>query len=75
MNLSIKLLFLIVMLISTLFYTYNNDKSMFLFILLLVSIFLYAEEYLEIKLNNMIVSPVEKLENIYNGVLNRLKNI
>ncbi len=63
------------MLISTLFYTYNNDKSMFLFILLLVSIFLYAEEYLEIKLNNMIVSPVEKLENIYNGVLNRLKNI
>ncbi len=75
MKLSIKLLFLIVMLISTLFYTYNNDKSMFLFILLLVSIFLYAEEYLEIKINNMIVSPVEKLENIYNGVLNRLKNI
>ncbi len=75
MELSIKLLFLIVMLLSTLFYSYNNDKSMFLFILLLIAIFLYMEEYLENKINNVLIKPIEKLENIYDSIINRIKNI
>ncbi len=75
MELSIKLLFLIVMLLSTLFYSYKNDKSMFLFILLLMAIFLYVEEYLENKINNVLIKPIEKLENIYDSIINRIKNI
>ncbi len=75
MKLNVKLLFLIVMLLSTLFYSYNNDKSMFLFILLLIAIFLYMEEYLENKINNIVIKPIEKLENIYDSIINRIKNI
>jgi hypothetical protein len=75
MEISIKLLFLIMMLLSTLFYSYNNDKSMFLFVLLLIAIFLYVEEYLENKINNVLIKPIEKLENIYDSIINRIKNI
>ncbi len=72
MNITINLLVVIILLISTLIYTYKNDVSMFLFILLLISIFLYIDEYFSIKINNLIVKPVEKLENIYNNIINRL---
>ncbi len=72
MNITINLLVVIILLISTLIYTYKNDMSIFLFILLLISIFLYIDEYFSIKINNLIVKPVEKLENIYNNIINRL---
>ncbi len=72
MNITINLLVVIILLISTLIYTYKNDMSIFLFILLLISIFLYIDEYFSIKINNLIVKPVEKLENIYNNIINKL---
>lgn len=72
MNITINLLVVIILLISTLIYTYKNDVGMFLFILLLMSIFLYMDEYFSIKINNLIVKPVEKLENIYNNIINKL---
>jgi hypothetical protein len=48
---------------------------MFLFVLLLIAIFLYVEEYLENKINNVLIKPIEKLENIYDSIINRIKNI
>lgn len=70
-----------IILIYTLYYTYNNDFGMFLYIVLLIILGLFIYEYVENKINT-ITSKVEDKINIVksefdNGLqnLNNIKNI
>ncbi len=45
------LLLIILLLIITLLYTFKYDKGMFLFILLIISVFLYIENMIETKID------------------------
>ncbi len=69
MNSTITLVIVLLILIYTLYFTYNNDFGMFLFIILLLSIGLFAYEYVEERIN--VVS--EKIDNTIQQI-NNLKN-
>ncbi len=74
---SIYLLMMLILLVSTLYYTYYNDKSMFLFVLLLVTSVLYlnesVNEYIDLHLKKIVAGPINGLSNIAKGVENLIK--
>jgi hypothetical protein len=51
------------MFVITIVYTYNNDTSMFLFTLLLITVFFYIYELVEYRIE-AITEPIHRIEKI-----------
>ena len=64
---NIHAIFMIVILIITLFYTYKNDLGIFLLVLLLISVALYIQ--------NIIDTEVKNIKNDINNVVSVIKNM
>jgi hypothetical protein len=69
---NIHAIFMIVILIITLFYTYKNDLGIFLLVLLLISVALYIQNIIDTEVNNIkndiknVVSVIKNIYSIYN---------
>ena len=75
---SIYLFLMLILLVTTLYYTYYNDKGLFLFVLLLMASVLYLNEsineYIDIHLKKIVSGPINGLSNIASGVENLIKD-
>lgn len=77
MDLRITLLILSIILIYSLYYTYNNDFSMFLYLILLIVGGLFAYQYVEYRIDyysEKIDTNISNAKNQINSNLSNIKN-
>jgi hypothetical protein len=71
----ITLVILAVILIYSLFYTYNNDFSMFLYLILLIVAGLFVYQYIEYRIDYYSEKIDSTLSNMKNKIDSSLSNI
>ncbi len=71
----ITLTVLSIILIYSLFYTYNNDYSMFLYLILLIVGGLFVYQYIEYRINYYTEKIDESISGLKNKIDNSLSNI
>ena len=75
MNPIITLIVLSIILIYSLYYTYNNDFSMFLYLILLIVAGLFCYQYIEYRINYYTEKIDASLSNIKNKIDNSLSKM